>query len=73
MSSREDLMKSLREATRDDLWLTSYALLRAMEELDLGCVIGVVERVLDQAEAPEPRPEGLTRLLEERWGGVVPR
>jgi len=67
MNNRTDLLRTLREATRGDLWLTTYALFRLTEDVDLGTLIGLVEAVLEAEEGrPAPR-SGLAALLRERW------
>jgi hypothetical protein len=68
MNSRTDLLSTLREATRGDLWLTTYALYSLCTDVDLGTLIGLVESVLDASEARAVTPTPLTKLLEERWG-----
>jgi hypothetical protein len=58
MSNRTDLLATLREATKDDLWLTRFALLRLTEDVDLGCLVGLVDAVLTAAEARETEAAG---------------
>jgi len=67
MPNRTDLLKTLREATQGDLWLTTYALFSLTEDVDLGCIIGLVERVLDAGEGRDEQPTALRALLSERW------
>jgi hypothetical protein len=68
MNSRTDLLGALRDATRGDLWLTTWALYRLCEDVDLGTLVGLVESVLDAQEAREQTPTALSGLLRERWG-----
>jgi len=68
MTSRTELLKTLREATHRDLWLTSYALFRLTEDVDLGCLMGLVESVLEAAEEEVHVPTPVSRLLAERFG-----
>jgi hypothetical protein len=58
MTNRTELLKTLREATADDLWLTRFALFRLTEDVDLGCLVGLVEAVLTAAEARETEAAG---------------
>jgi hypothetical protein len=65
--NRSELMESLREATNGDLWLTRYALLRLCSEVDLGCLINLVDDVLVASEGREEQPSFLRQVLSERW------
>lgn len=68
MPNRTDLLRSLREATNGDLWLTTYALFRLTEEVDLGALNGLMEAVLSMEEQRAEVPTGLSGLLYERYG-----
>jgi len=67
MTNRTQLLMTLREATKGDLWLTTYALFSLTEDVDLSCLIGLVETVLDAAEGRDEQPTALRALLAERW------
>jgi len=67
MPSRTDLLKTLRHHTQGDLWLSQYALFHLCADVDLGCLIGLVETVLDASEARDTQAAPLSLLLAERW------
>lgn len=67
--TRANALAEIRRQVGYDPWAVKYALLLALQELDLGGV----NRVLESLERLEKDPSGASRtrlqlLLQERWG-----
>jgi hypothetical protein len=69
LSNRADALGEIRLLVADDAWTVRYALVVALQELDLGGVNRVLEQLehLDKG-TEESRRTHLQLLLQERWG-----
>lgn len=69
LSNRADAVREIRRLIGDDPWLARWALLEALDRLDLLGVNRVLERCEKAVGGPHYTSEGLlAKLREERWG-----
>lgn len=67
LNSRADCVAEIRRLAGDDLWATRYALLTALQELDLGGVNRVLQWLEEATGGVGFTRTPLRRLLDERW------
>jgi hypothetical protein len=69
LTPRADAMREIRRLIGDDAWKARWALLSALQALDLLGVNTVLEELEEVAGGPSWHPNGLMdQLLEERFG-----
>lgn len=71
LNNRADCLREIRRLVGDDAWTARYALLSALQRLDLLEVNQVLEDLEISLEGrPRGREHVLKKLLEERWGRI---